>query len=154
MGNKSKYTKKVIEDLVSKHTSIRGILREIGLNSSGGSHNLISKKIKEYKIDTSHFIKGNPKGRTLKISLDKITVVDSTYNRYHLKKRLLNEGYIKNKCEICGLEGWWNGEPIIMILDHINGIHNDHRIENLRMLCPNCNSQQPTFAGKNQNRLT
>jgi hypothetical protein len=48
------------------------------------------------------------------------------------------------------LEPVWLGKPLVLILDHINGKHNDHRLVNLRLLCPNCNSQQPTFAGKNK----
>jgi len=50
-----------------------------------------------------------------------------------------------NKCSNCGLDEKWDGKEIIMILDHINGVNDDHRLENLRMLCPNCNSQTETF---------
>ena len=62
----------------------------------------------------------------------------------------MKSGILKNKCSICGLDGKWNDKKLIMVLDHINGINNDNRKENLRMLCPNCNSQQPTFAGRNK----
>lgn len=71
------------------------------------------------------------------------------YNRKEVKKHLLKLGIKQNKCEICGFEGMWNGKLIICILDHINGINNDHRLENLRMVCPMCNSQLDTFCSKN-----
>ena len=82
------------------------------------------------------------------IPLEEVMVENSTYSRGHLKKRLLKEGLIENKCEICGLDEIWNNIKLVMVLDHKNGIRDDHRRENLRMLCPNCNSQQKTFAGK------
>ena len=47
---------------------------------------------------------------------------------------------------ICGNIGEWNGNSLSLQLDHINGIHTDNRIENLRMLCPNCHSQTETFS--------
>ena len=83
--------------------------------------------------------------------LEKVMIENSTYYRGHLKRRLLENRTLKNKCDICGLENIWNNKKIIMVLDHKNGIRNDHRLENLRMLCPNCNSQTDTFCGKNMN---
>lgn len=56
------------------------------------------------------------------------------------------------QCAKCGLLPFWNNEPLVLILDHRNGINNDHRIHNLRWVCPNCNSQLPTFSGRNINR--
>jgi 5-methylcytosine-specific restriction endonuclease McrA len=47
----------------------------------------------------------------------------------------------------------WNGIPLVLVLDHINGKNNDNRQNNLRLLCPNCNSQQSTFAGKNKKKM-
>lgn len=81
--------------------------------------------------------------------LDSVMIKDSTYNRSSLKRRLLQEGILKNECSKCGQNPQWNGIKLVLVLDHINGESNDHRLENLRLLCPNCNSQQSTFAGKN-----
>lgn len=72
-------------------------------------------------------------------------------NRHHVKVRLLRAGLLQNRCQECGLEEW-QGKQLSMHLDHINGIKGDHRLENLRMLCPNCHSQTPTYGGKNVKR--
>ena len=54
-------------------------------------------------------------------------------------------------CAICGCKPEWNGKPLVFILDHINGDASDNHRENLRMICPNCDTQLPTFKSKNKN---
>ena len=83
-----------------------------------------------------------------KIALSDILVEHSSYNTGHLKKRLISDGILQNKCSMCGSPPEWFGELLVMVLDHINGISDDHRINNLRLLCPNCNSQTSTFCGR------
>ena len=86
-----------------------------------------------------------------KYSLDEILVKNSSYmNIRSLKNRLIKEKRLEYKCTMCGNIGIWNGQKLSLQLDHINGIHNDHRIENLRFLCPNCHSTTETYAGKNR----
>ena len=71
------------------------------------------------------------------------------YGRLGLKRKLFEAGLKENKCEICGIKEW-NGTPLQMQLDHIDGNTYNHSIENLRMICPNCHSQTETFCGKNK----
>lgn len=66
-----------------------------------------------------------------------------------VKRVLLRAGILENRCEWCGLTSW-RGKPLSIQIDHRNGIANDHRLENLRMLCPNCHSQTMTYGGRNQ----
>ena len=72
--------------------------------------------------------------------------------RTHLKRRLLNEGLKRNRCEVCGITEWL-GRPLSMALHHVNGDGRDNRLENLQLLCPNCHSQTENFAGKGRRRL-
>ena len=69
-----------------------------------------------------------------------------------LKKRLISEGLLDKVCVECGITDSWNNKPIILHLDHINGVNNDHRLENLRLLCPNCHSQTDTWCGRGKVR--
>jgi hypothetical protein len=73
----------------------------------------------------------------------------SSRDRHHVKRRLLSAGLKQNRCERCGIEGWL-GAPLSMALHHVNGDGSDNRFENLQMLCPNCHSQTPNFAGRNR----
>jgi len=93
--------------------------------------------------------KGTSKGRqyqTADILLGKYP----NYKTSVLKKRLVTEGILVYNCTSCGIGDEWNGNPIVLQLDHINGIHDDHRLENLRLLCPNCHSQTDTWCGRNK----
>ncbi|MBV9700071.1 MAG: HNH endonuclease, partial [Candidatus Eremiobacteraeota bacterium] len=65
----------------------------------------------------------------------------------------LAAGVLTNVCQDCGLTEW-RGRPLIIQIDHRNGVHNDHRLENLRMLCPNCHSQTDTYAARNRRRFS
>lgn len=143
-------------NLVKSSNSIADILRHFKYSVTGSAHKLVKSRIVSDNIDASHILLGRRSnlGRkmpsSLKIPLNCILVENSTYNRTDLKKRLLVEGLLKNKCAICDCPPQWNAKQLVMVLDHENGIRNDNRIHNLRLLCPNCNSQQPTFAGKNK----
>lgn len=80
------------------------------------------------------------------IPLEQVLVEHSTYtNRQSLKRKLIKAGLKKNECEVCGNDPEWNGLPLVLQLDHINGVGDDNRIENLRIICPNCHTQTDTF---------
>lgn len=135
--------------LVEESQTLSEVLRYFGLKNRGSNYKTIKKRFEEDGIDDSKFKNNFGKGSFgAKIPLKDILVKGSNYNRTNLKKRLLKSGFIENFCSECGLSGEWNEKPIVMVLDHINGVNDDNRIDNLRMLCPNCNSQQSTFAGR------
>jgi hypothetical protein len=79
-------------------------------------------------------------------------VENSSYGRGHLKKRLIKLKILKNECSVCGRPPEWEGRDLILILDHVNGVNNDHRRENLRLVCPNCNSQLAISGGGNRKK--
>lgn len=70
--------------------------------------------------------------------------------RHAVKKRILLDDLIENVCDICGIGPEWNDKPMVLILDHINGVNNDNRLENLRFVCSNCDSQLDTYKAKNK----
>jgi hypothetical protein len=151
MGIKRSWTDEELKIAVETNISFLGILRKLGLSRSPGNYKLIHIHINRLKLDISH-IKGQAHGTTFanKRPLSEILVQNSDYSSTsHLRKRLIKEGLLKNKCISCGLEDIWNGNNITLQLDHINGDCYDNRIENLRILCPNCHSQTKTFTSNN-----
>ena len=83
--------------------------------------------------------------KSIRLSDDEVFVENSTYARHHIKHRVITQKLINYECAICGNKGEWMNKPLPLILDHINGINNDNRLENLRFLCPNCHSQTETY---------
>ena len=142
---------KLIRIIVKESFKKMEVLNKLGLKSFTGNYDTLNKYIRLYNIDISHFNrKINKVGINLpKIDLEKILTVNSLYNRTKLKGRLYKEGLKERKCEMCGQGEEWNGRHMSLILDHINGIYNDNRLENLRIVCPNCNATLDTHCGKN-----
>lgn len=89
--------------------------------------------------------RGDIRPRRQRLELE--TVLASSPRRT-VKRHLIQAGILENRCDWCGLDEW-RGKPLAIQIDHVNGIKNDNRIENLRMLCPNCHSQTDTFAARN-----
>ena len=139
--------------IVAESYTYSDCLRALGLRTNGGSStDTLKRRINELNCSIEHFNRKGGNGRAsvhVKYTLAEILVKNSTYaNISRLKERLLRETDMEYKCAICGIVEWLD-KPLSLHLDHINGVNNDHRIENLRFLCPNCHSQTPTYAGKN-----
>ena len=150
---KVNWTKELLEDVVSNSESQIEVLTKLGIRCAGGNFKTLKKYLELFSIETPHFIKNYDKivsyNQHKKKSLSEILVVNSSHNRTNLKKRLYEEGLLKRECCLCGQGEEWNGMIISLIIDHINGIYNDNRLINLRIVCPNCNAGLDTFAGKN-----
>ena len=144
-------SKEEIQDKVNQCNSISDMLEAFGYQRSNGSMSKVMKKVIDtYNIDTSHFRPFKRTNQKPIYSLEEILVPNSKYeNIARLKKRILKAGLLKYECECCGNKGEWNDKPLVLQLDHKDGNHNNHSIENLRFLCPNCHSQTNTYSGKN-----
>lgn len=145
---KRKWTDQDLRDAVKDAITLAEVIRKLKLCFGNGSYRSLNHWIKKLDIDTSHF-KGcghglsRPKGT---YTDDVVYSINSPVRATALKRRILRDKVIPYVCAICGQEPFWRGQPLVLILDHINGDHGDHRKENLRFLCPNCDSQQPTFS--------
>ena len=142
---KKKYTDEQLIEAVSSSTTLQQVLDKLNLI---GGHARIKEKISQLQLDVSHW--KNFSGSTPRkiLPLEKLLKKNTNIQTSNLKTRLLNNEYFEYKCIICGISEW-NGKSISLQLDHINGQRKDNRLENLRLLCPNCHSQTDTFCGKN-----
>lgn len=113
----------------------------------GTNYSFLRAKIQKLGLDTTHWQQfGRPCNRVTDIE---IFAQNSQHARGHVKKRFLRLPNVEKRCAVCGLVDWMN-KPIVLRLDHINGEGDDCRVENLRLICPNCDSQSSTYCGRNK----
>jgi hypothetical protein len=125
-------------------------LRRLGMRPAGGNAKTLQRYAREvWDIPTDHFDQNRRRIVHRGQPLSEILVEGSTYNRGSLKRRLYSEGLKKRRCELCGQDEVWQGRQMALILDHINGVGTDNRIENLRIVCPNCAATLDTHCGRN-----
>jgi hypothetical protein len=125
----------------------------LGVRPAGGNHATLKKYLALWGISTDHFDWGGARPpRREAIPLDEVLVEGSTYERKRLKRRLVEAGLKELRCEMCGQGEMWRGVRMGLVLDHVNGVWNDNRLENLRFLCPNCNATLDTHCGRKNRR--
>jgi hypothetical protein len=123
---------------------------------TGGAHQGLKKYAALWRIPTDHFdpyavVRGS--GVQRRQPLEDILVEGSAFSRNHLKRRLYEAGLKRPLCELCGLGDIWRGRAMGMILDHVNGIADDNRLENLRIVCPNCAATLDTHCARKRRIL-
>jgi len=144
--------KEEIIEAIDNSASISEALRYLDKVVSGVSMGLFRKYCGEYNIEivfTKTIIHNNKQK-----SIEEWLVNGSTISSCKLKEKLYNSGLKNRICEKCGGDEWWHGEKISLILDHINGINNDNRLKNLRIVCPNCNATLPTHCRGYKKHIT
>jgi hypothetical protein len=147
-----KYTVEKLISVVLETTNIAEAIKGLGLANNDETRVSILNRIERMNIDTSHW------DETIHI---KRYIPSSEYTEglkpirgSNLKAKLLEEGLIENKCSICSIGPIWNGKSIVLQMDHINGNREDNRLNNLRIICPNCHNQTGTFCRKNKRRYS
>lgn len=162
----TKYTKEIIEKAVKNSKCYADVMRNVGIIPQAGNFKNIKKHIEFYKVDVSHFLspgelsvirisqgKNLPPNHYAKKNVSEYFKIGNSVKGERLKKGLFEEGYKEKKCEKCGQNEDWYGEKIVLILDHVNGNHFDNRLENLRILCPNCDSTLDTYCSRNRKKV-
>ncbi|HVK87220.1 MAG TPA: HNH endonuclease [Kofleriaceae bacterium] len=131
------------------------MMRTLELVPAGGNYRHVTRAIAQHDIDTSHFT-GQAWNKGLRFQpsparpLAEVLVAGRWTSSRDLKQRLFRAGLKQPACELCGWAQRASDGRIPVELDHINGDHDDNRLENLRILCPNCHALQPTHRGLNK----
>jgi len=152
------FTRAELEPLVKSSLTLAQVLTKLGLPPDGRPHRELKRRVAELGLDTTHF-RGNGwnrgetrsthaaverHARSQSIPDDDVFIENSRYlYSQGIIRRLLARGWVY-ACRECGITSWQSA-ALSLHLDHINGIHNDHRLVNLRFLCPNCHSQTRTY---------
>lgn len=144
------------QKLCQEKSSLAEILRHFDLRTGAGNYKTLKRRIKKENIDISHITLGVGSNKN-RVFLHKRKTKDEALELFvensksatkEIKKYIQRFNLFDYRCQSCGLKDEWNGKEIVLQLDHINGINNDNRLENLRFLCPNCHSQTDTFSGR------
>ena len=140
------YKKEELEEIVKQSQNLREVSKLIGYTNNENDK-IVKDRINKYNIDISHF--SGKKGATqTKRTFENVFCKDSIASQHTLREWFLKNNYVNYECSICGNQGVWRDQPLTLILDHINGVNHDNRIENLRWVCPNCNQQLETTGYK------
>ncbi|MFE2278403.1 HNH endonuclease [Streptomyces sp. NPDC059454] len=144
----TRHTEEALREAVASSASVKEVLRRLGINPVGGNHTHISRRIATLGIDTSHFT-GRPR-KPRSPHGDLLTLRTPQAGRIagsRLLRHLLRSG-IPESCAMCGTGPKWNGKPLRLEVDHLDGSWWDNRPENLRLLCPNCHAVTDTYRGR------
>jgi hypothetical protein len=142
-----KIANEVVEDL-KKYKGWNGFFKQLDI-TGGGAKGSAKKHMMEY-IENNNIVIEWKKFGYEKYDVEDYLQNKKTIKSNRLKIKLIQAGMKEDKCESCGIGPIYNNKPLVLQLDHINGNHSDNSISNVRILCPNCHSQTPTFCGKDR----
>jgi hypothetical protein len=154
MGRRKSPSKDLaLTNAVRSSRSVAEVLRTLGLFVGGSNYTTVHRGIHVLGLDTSHWTgQGHRKGSRIPVvppwPLDRVLTCNSKYHTHRLRERLIAEGVFSARCSRCHLTHW-QGQNVPLELHHADGDNRNHRIENLRLLCPNCHALTPNWRGRN-----
>lgn len=149
-------SKEEFEKIIKNNICMADVCRTLNLRKEGGNYRTIKRRINIENIDTSHFLSKN---KIFSIKNANVISKEELLSRLNensdietvwLKNKLIKLNLIENTCKECNIKDFWNNKPIKLQLDHIDGNHFNNKLNNLRLLCPNCHSQTETYCGKSK----
>ena len=146
MNKMSNLSNEELLELAKNSSSMTELARQLGYVKSGAIFNTIRTEFAERGLE---LVLAKSKPSPIKRTSENVFIENSTADQKTLRKFYVNGEYTEYKCSICGQEPIWCGKEMSLILDHINGHNHDDRLENLRWVCPNCNSQLSTTGARN-----
>jgi hypothetical protein len=132
MSSPPPFSESELRAAVAQATSWADTLRRLGYAVKGANHRTVQRWASAWDVCTDHFdpnIGRRNRSRARAKPLEEAMVKNSTYARGKLKERLFAAGIKRRECEMCGQSEMWNGHRMSLVLDHINGVSNDHRLE-------------------------
>lgn len=157
MKNKmSDYTNDQIYEILKISKSFAEVIRSFGYKSiTTGNYKHVKGILKNRNIEIPvyNYFKEHNNFNRKRRNVDELFINETNVSRAYLKRRIIKDDLIKYECEKCGNVGEWEGQKLVLQLEHKNGNTYDNRLENLCFLCPNCHSQTNTFSGKNSKRI-
>jgi hypothetical protein len=145
------YSQEILAHAVASSDSLAGVMKFLGKSVTGSRYNYLSRLVKQYGLDTSHFTysKAHREQESFKRKAPEdilVMISDPLAKRVEAKylTRAMMELGVVYECSECGISDW-QGKPLVLDVDHVDGNRFDCRLSNLRFLCPNCHRQTPTF---------
>lgn len=143
---RGKFTEQEVIDACSSSLTMAEAASKLGIHFN--SFKRYAQQVGAYRPNQAG--KGKAKNKPIRISTEDILAgLVPHFHTFSLKERLLKLGIKTNQCEVCSLTEW-QGKSLNMELDHIDGKRTNHKLDNLRMICPNCHAQTTTYRSKNR----
>lgn len=143
--SKYNWNKEDLEKICNSSKSFKEVLGKIGLRSAGGNYQTLKSKLFRYQISVEHFENESWNKNYQSLKLEEYKCPKA------IKKWFIKS--VKYQCVECGLTNWYNGKPLKLQVDHIDGNRLNNKFENLRLMCANCHSQTPTFGNNNRSKF-
>jgi HNH endonuclease len=144
----------VLHALAERCTSRAEMMRKLALDPANSADwRRLGRALSAHDVETGHFVRSSwatPRPHTTRASPDAVLRRNAENRRIsgNRLRRAMAAAGVAAVCAGCGIDGWWHGKPLTLEVDHINGDFRDNRLENLRLLCPNCHATTNTYCRK------